>query len=341
MARAVLVARRMTTPSGNSYESRPPGAAETLTHSESNKGRVAGPTCTSEHFAAIGELVCRGGPEEHEDAWFTHWLDSTSALVASGRMAREQVHRFWRECGANYLEGCLQGRALAKPFGYAGDFALIDDIYRETVAANTQLENWDRFFHRQAAPRAVRNRLGYFSALARSAVARATREAQILSLGCGPSRELVEFLRAQTSHEICITGIDRDPRALEHAARSLTAPDSRLELLQSDILRYVPEQRYDLIWAAGLFDYLPDKLFVRTLRRYGRALRPGGEIVIGNFRPDHSSQNYMELVGDWSVIYRTSGQLVRLALASGFPPGSFEVGQEPEGINLFLHVRPS
>jgi hypothetical protein len=139
--------------------------------------------------------VARRVAEYHERAYLLGYcspaaerLARTSALVTSGRLAREQVHRFWRECGADYLEGGLQGRAPAKPFGCAGDFALIDDIYRETVAAKAQ--NWDRLLLRQSAPRALRNRLAYFSALARSAVARATREPQILSLGCGPSREL-------------------------------------------------------------------------------------------------------------------------------------------------------
>ena len=54
------------------------------------------------------------------------------------------------------------GRCMLKPRGYHGDFEIIDAIYMERINPHPALEKWDRYFHAQAAPQAVRNRKAYF-----------------------------------------------------------------------------------------------------------------------------------------------------------------------------------
>ena len=47
----------------------------------------------------------------------------------------------------------------------------------------------------------------------------------------------------------------------------------------------------------------------------------------------------MELMGDWCLQHRTADDLIELALRAGFLDSQIYVGQEPLGINLFLHAR--
>jgi hypothetical protein len=47
----------------------------------------------------------------------------------------------------------------------------------------------------------------------------------------------------------------------------------------------------------------------------------------------------MELLGDWSLTHRTEKDLVELAREAGADRGAISVEWEPEGVNLFLHVR--
>ena len=56
----------------------------------------------------------------------------------------------------------MQGYALLKPHGYAGDFVIIERIYQGWLSPKPHLVNWDRFFHAQEAPRAIVNRKKYF-----------------------------------------------------------------------------------------------------------------------------------------------------------------------------------
>ena len=64
-----------------------------------------------------------------------------------------------------------------------------------------------------------------------------------------------------------------------------------------------------------------------------------GEIIIGNFTDENPSRIYMEMVGDWILNHRSAQHLTELAIAAGAYPHQITVGKEPEGINLFLHIK--
>ncbi|MEY4549233.1 MAG: hypothetical protein RL685_5428, partial [Pseudomonadota bacterium] len=289
-------------------------------------------------FTFVRELVRRGGPEPWDDAQFEHWFAEVTLLIAKGLLTVESVHAFWKGLGPTYLTGSLNGRALAKHYGYAGDFSIIDDIYLKTASSNPALRNWDLFFQCQAAPRAVRNRKAYFHSVMESTVTRVGPRARVLLLGCGPARDIAEFLRVGAHQSVQVLAVDRDPHALEYAAGVCKAEGVTVELRQADVLRFAPTEAFDLIWAAGLFDYLSDGLFVRLLKRFRSSMLPNGEMIIGNFCGDHATRSAMDLVCDWALNYRSASDLATLASRAGFEPERVRIGAEPEGINLFLHL---
>lgn len=107
--------------------------------------------------------------------------------------------------------------------------------------------------------------------------------------------------------------------------------------MNMNALRFKPEREYDLIWAAGIFDYFDDAKFVSLLSRLRMARKTDGEVVIGNFSTRNPSESYMRIF-DWNLFHRDADQLRTLALAAGAPPAAIHIGQEPEGVNLFLHI---
>ena len=292
---------------------------------------------SSDHFALVRDLLERGGPSREEHGLFVGWLNETAELIRRGELYLPDVHLFWTDLGDQYLDGCLQGRVLARRSGYAGDFAIMEDIYRYTIATDPRFQNWDLFFQGQAAPRAVRNRPGYFHAVVAAAARRSGREPRVLVLGCGPARDIATCTSAVVGSRARFVAVDRDARALARAREICTEHGVDADFVSANVVTFDPDQRFDVIWSAGLFDYLSDRLFVRLVRRYARSLSPTGQIVIGNFQT-HSTRNYMELVGNWSLNYRTAERLGELAGEAGSPADGHVVGAEAEGVNLFLHI---
>src|SRR5437879_1361037 len=118
----------------------------------------------SDVFDTVLALERTGGPTPAEDASFRAWLDRTWDQVAAGLLDPAVVHGFFRDRGREYLERSLPGRALAKPYGYAGDFTLIDDIYCQHKSPDPRFRNWDRFCQALPVAQAVRNRARYLAA---------------------------------------------------------------------------------------------------------------------------------------------------------------------------------
>ncbi len=195
---------------------------------------------------------------------------------------------------------------------------------------------WDAYFHSQGACRAVRNRKDYFHRLLDFHSARCS-PLRVLKLASGPGRCMFEWLSANKASNVSFDCIELDSDAIAFAADLNRDFLSCITFHQKNAIRFRPTQRYDLIWAAGLFDYFADNVFQSVLRRIVPAIEAGGELVIGNFSPANPSRAYMEF-GGWSLHHRTAEALASLALGCGVAADSIRVGAEPEGVNLFLHI---
>ncbi|HET6282190.1 MAG TPA: class I SAM-dependent methyltransferase [Polyangia bacterium] len=293
-------------------------------------------------FTVPRELA-RGVAPWWQWAHFHPWLREMGVAVREGRVARADVMAFWQSLGPRYLNGCLQGRSLLKPRGYSGDFDMMDAIYDNQISAETDLGGWDQLFQSQAAPAAVRNRAEYFAAVAEATQARMGRPLRIASVGCGPARDIGPWLRERACRGTEIRLIDLDAGALARAREVVRGTAAAVVTEHTSLARLRLADQHDVIWAAGLFDYFSDRLFVSSMRKLLPLLPPSGALVIGNFSTSNPTRDYMELCGDWFLHHRTAADLTRLAtdaLAASPPsrPVRVRVGQEPLGVNLFLEL---
>ena len=290
------------------------------------------PRTLEEALDCVGAMVERGGPSPEEFPI----LDAIMCLLP--RLAPAQVGRL-RAAFAEALgePAAMQGFACLKPRGCAGDFEIIDRIYREHVSAQPERAAWDRYFQEQPASRAVRNRKRYFHALLDRHVAR-TQPLRVLNLGSGPGRCMAEWLAAHPDAAVTFTCVELDGAAIAHA-RALTRDFAgRVTFHRQNLLRFRPEGRHDLIWVAGICDHLTEPVCVRLIRRLVTALAAGGELVLGNFCGANPSRPCMEILGEWRLHHRSAHTLRQLAHRAGVPRGAVTIGAEPEGVNLFLHI---
>jgi hypothetical protein len=71
--------------------------------------------------------------------------------------------------------------------------------------------------------------------------------------------------------------------------------------------------RYDLIYAAGLYDYLQERTARQLTEALFALLRPGGRLLLGNFIEGVVDAAFLEAVMDWWLIYRPMADLMALA----------------------------
>ena len=298
---------------------------------------TAGAVARLEH--RLRDLLRSGGPRPKDYDDLDNQIRSVWAAFGNDDERAEAASRLQSALPYEFLRETVHGHGLAKPMGYPGDFMMIDRIYVEDVSPLEAYRRWDQYFHSHPAPRAVRGRKDYFKSLVRASLNATGGTLRILNLGTGPGRDLAELLRDNPRAPVRITSLDLDPRASEYA-RDLVGPaERRVEFINENALRFSSEERFDLVWSAGLFDYLNDRLFVGLLRRAAGLLAKGGEIVVGNFSPANPSRAYMELLGDWHLLHRSARSLRELGQRAGFSQEGTRIGSEPLGVNLFLHLR--
>jgi hypothetical protein len=286
------------------------------------------------------------------DAALDRSMLALARLNCWGRDNQLPSARLWNPA-ASWLEaGWLQHRARFKPRGYAGDYELLARLWNRTCEPQPLGAAFDRFFQRQAAVEAVRNRIEQSAAALADHCLAADRPAyRVVSIGSGPAIELVELARmlpAERRQRLEFVLLDLDEEALESARASLATylRPEQIALHRENLFRLATlkrlgplVERADAIVCLGLFDYLADEPAAGLLRMIWQALAAGGLALVGNFAPHCPTRAYMEWIGNWYLIYRTADQLRQLAASAGLPDEHFEIAAERLGVDLFIHAR--
>ena len=290
------------------------------------------------HINYVQELITNGGPQPDDYKELNNFFVKVFNRVAGDEMNRDEVRNLWQLFHPAFTPETLQGFALHKPHGYAGDFEIIDKIYQEWLSPDPHLANWDRFFHWQSATKGTRNRKRYFIKKFSELAKNNGKDYQVLNVGSGPARDISEFFIENPAANMMFHCIDMDENAITYAKKvcqNLTT--DQVTFHNNNIFRFKNDRTYDLVWSAGLFDYLDDKKFIFLFKRLLAMLNPGGTIIIGNVSPANTSRPYMEF-GEWFLFHRNKNELQSLAQQCGLEPDSITIEQESEGYNLFLVV---
>lgn len=242
-------------------------------------------------------------------------------------------------------------RAFYKPRGYAGDYEMMNHLYRDEMAGKSFYDQcMHKYFVDEPAGAAVKNR-GHYLYEKITQLFADTPEKQplkILSIASGPAMEQQLFLQnGKKFHGRAaeFTCLDQDEESLKHAQLQLQSINRFVQskftfkfnnmAIRNVIARGCPEADYDLIYSAGLFDYFTEPVAQMTAQKMLDAVKPGGQVIIGNFSKDNPSTPFMELILDWHLIYRSEEDLLRIFKGLG---SKVRVEKEPLGINLFVVI---
>ncbi|MBN1365170.1 MAG: class I SAM-dependent methyltransferase [Syntrophaceae bacterium] len=286
----------------------------------------------------LKELAQKGGPSESDYEELGELYKSVNSKRRKGIMKDSDILNIWQALPDVYCTtDTMQGYVLLKPHGYTGDYVIIERIYSGWLSPQPHLLNWDRFFHAQEAPRALINRKKYFLDILRSLKAK-EKKCDVLNVGCGPTQDVVEFL-SEGKCQVFFDCVDYDKDAIEYSLNKVKEKGllSNIEFHPQNALKFKPSKQFDLIWSAGLFDYLDDKTFQWLLTKHLSFTKAGGELIIGNFSTNNPTRDYMEC-GNWFLYHRSPDDLIKIAGECGIPREKISVKSEPLGVNLFLHI---
>ncbi|MFT7622403.1 MAG: extracellular factor (EF) 3-hydroxypalmitic acid methyl ester biosynthesis protein [Myxococcota bacterium] len=261
------------------------------------------------------------------------------------------------------MAGPMHRRAFEKPLGYAGDYRLMTFYFVEELEG----QGWfGELLHYTSQRYALGHTVRAREKTMRDAVARAVSggATRILSLASGPALELERYLWSVDSlpNPLTITLVDQDEEALDYANERLRRclverHRGRLpvelncmhfsvkQLLkpQTDAEREVASEilsQQDLIYSAGLFDYLPEKVAGYLLSRLWTMVRPGGRLLIGNLERVPQTAWMMEYVLGWNLLYRTPNDMMRLGSLLARPaPKDLDITTDATGHCLFLDAK--
>ncbi len=272
------------------------------------------------------------------------WLARELGTSFDEAASAGQLDAFRDSCRAHplseiFLLDPYSRRAHDKPRGYAGDAVMLDYIYRP---GRGELDGMASLVHRATTSlpnaKSILWRRDYLAGLLNDYMT-ARECAEVLTVASGHMREL-DALRAFTADtNVRFTALDQDETSIAEAKSEYRefAIEGRVGSFASLIKERRPAKTYDLIYSAGLFDYLPVPPAVALIKAMFLRLKPGGMVSVGNFTRDSHGRGFMAGFMDWCLIYRDEADLRALAEAA-CPTASYRVFRDEPGNVAYLEI---
>lgn len=211
-------------------------------------------------------------------------------------------------------------RCFQKPRGYAGDAVLIDYLYTrscKTSESDDISPLGERIFYYTrdiSAGHAVRRRRDLMAQIIDETCARVDQP-QILSVACGHLREASLSKAVKERRHGRFVALDQDELSLQLVDREVGSLgiSSVCASIKALFRGEVAEQKFDLIYTTGLYDYLDERIGTKLTQRMFEMLNPGGRVIIANFLPGTTCSAYMDAMLDWKLIYRSDAELMNLS----------------------------
>ena len=238
------------------------------------------------------------------------------------RCSAEEWDRAAAECRAHRVASLLwqdpfTRHSYERPSGYAGDARLLDYLYGVSgPPAGTTALGASVFRHMMAQQGAlgVRARRDVLAQLIDETAEQFERP-RILSIACGHLREGVGSAALRDGRVGELVALDQDDHSLAEVDRAYAGRPVRTVncSVRAILAGKVDLGSFHFVYAAGLYDYLADRVAARLTRLMFDMVVPGGRVLVANFAPGLPEVGYMETFMGWDLIYRTPEDMTRLS----------------------------
>jgi extracellular factor (EF) 3-hydroxypalmitic acid methyl ester biosynthesis protein len=249
-------------------------------------------------------------------------------------------------------------RTFHKPLGYAGDYEMVNMMLRDPFEGETLFAKLLNAYALQLPPViGHRNRIHYLKeSLAKETLRmmRLGRCMRVFNLGCGPAQEVQNFLANDTVADYAdFTLADFNQETLDYTGRLLNELKRRhqrqteIKMTRRTVQQLLKEtgrsgrrrsqEQYDVVYCAGLFDYLSDQICRELVDVFYAMLAPGGLLMTTNV-DKHPARHQTECFLDWRLVFRNQERMRSLAPAQAAPE-DVVIKCDASGVNVFLEIR--
>jgi extracellular factor (EF) 3-hydroxypalmitic acid methyl ester biosynthesis protein len=288
-------------------------------------------------------------------------FDKFEELTSQIEEPLRPAHRFYTRQQIHPLVLCspFVHRAFQKPMGYAGDYETINMILNDPFIGGSLFAKIINFcFWSQPPAEAHRNRITYLNNCLIEETQRVweneKRVNKVFNLGCGPAKEIQNFLTHDLADFTDLTLVDFNTETLTFAEKILEdirqqqGKKTALKTVKMSVHQILKEsgktsdllvsQKYDLVYCAGLFDYLSDRVCKRMVEIFYEMVAPGGLLIVTNVDASNPIHNILEYILEWHLNYRDAKQMGQL-IPSHVQVQDTKIKRDPTGVNIFLEIR--
>lgn len=286
---------------------------------------------------------------------YSKQLDQLFSQIKDKDLRKQYISFFRGEVGSYYTQNPFIGRALRKPRGYAGDYEMMNQIYRDSFEGNSLFEMMmHRYGIHESSSMSVKFRKKYLCDKI-TEISKNKTGFTVASIASGPAQEIIQFLdqvSPEESNRYSFVLVDQDIEALLNSkrnineriiGRNLKCQAHFLPISVKDIIERTTEAsmltdlRFDLIYTAGLFDYLTQPVAQILTHQLSLMVKSHGYLIIGNFHPNNPTKTISELVADWRLIHRTREEMIELTQMVSYQDYALNI--DDLEIDWFLEVK--
>jgi len=216
-----------------------------------------------------------------------------------------------------FLQDPFTRWSFSKPRGYSGDAHLLDFIYRHSSVEKdiAGASNLGRQLYEStsdsASSQAVRERRDILAAKVDEVADANGPGSEVFTIAAGHLREAERSKALKSKKLKRWVALDQDPQSIATIRQDWAG--TAIEPLDGSVRTILGNTSsvgtFDLVYAAGLYDYLAQNVSIKLTQRCLRLLKPGGIFLFANFAQGISDDGFMETFMNWPLLLRSEKQM--------------------------------
>jgi extracellular factor (EF) 3-hydroxypalmitic acid methyl ester biosynthesis protein len=207
----------------------------------------------------------------------------------------------------------ISARAHGKPFGYPGDYLMLQYLYDMRVISEANIGKYfDRMYLDDPLTIAVINRVNVMANKVIEFIRKSDKkEIHILNIASGSGFDIKKVVSQKYGKKVKFYCVDQEFTSLGYIKSFVENSNTDIEFVycKEDIKNFFKgingDQSFDYIYNIGLADYLPDRVLKSLMQNCINTLSNNGQFVLAHKDYNKFPFKYPDWSVDWQFIHRS------------------------------------